>query len=186
MTLAPTRRVRRGGRLLLVLAGAVLTLGVGAAPAAAHNVLIGSSPAPDAQVGATPGEIVLTFDQPAVAMGTQMIVTGPSGPVQTGPPRLVDDTVSQPVAGGAPPGAYTVAWRVTSADGHPVTGTFAFTSTSPGAGSGAAASTPAGPAVVDHGSSVGAVVLVAALVLVVGVVAVVLVRRRRATGSPGS
>jgi len=31
------------------------------------------------------------------------------------------------VAGDAPAGKYTVAWRVASADGHPVTGTFPFT-----------------------------------------------------------
>ena len=182
MTVGPARQVRRGGRLLLVLVGAALTLVVGAGPAAAHNALQGSSPASGAQVGATPGEIVLTFDQPAVAMGTQIIVTGPSGPVQTGTPRLVDDTVTQPVAGGAPAGAYTVAWRVTSADGHPVSGTFTFTSTSAGAGSApaAAAPIPAEPAAADAGLPVGAVVLVAALALVAIVVAVVLVSRRRA------
>jgi hypothetical protein len=46
----------------------------------------------------------------------------------------VDNEVRQSLAGG-PAGAYTVVWRVTSADGHPVSGTFAFTadeaSTSP-------------------------------------------------------
>ena len=36
-------------------------------------------------------------------------------------------TVTQPLAGGLPAGAYTVEWRVTSADGHPLSGTFGFT-----------------------------------------------------------
>lgn len=115
-------------------------------------------------MGATPSEIVLTFDQPAVAMGTRVVVTGPSGPVQTGTARLVDDTVTQAVAGGAPAGAYTVAWRVTSADGHPVSGTFTFTSTSAGAGSPpvAAAPAPAEPAAGEGGAPAGAAVGVAA------------------------
>lgn len=186
MTVRPARRLRHGGRLLLVLVGAALTLVVGAGPAAAHNALVGSSPASGAQVGATPGEVVLTFDQPAVAMGTQLIVTGPSGPVQAGPARLVDDTVTQPLAGGAPAGAYTVAWRVTSADGHPVTGTFTFTSTSAGSGTPppATESVPADAEAAGSSIPVGALVLLAVVVLAVTAAALVLVRRRRA-GSTG-
>lgn len=121
-------------RFGLVLVGAVLTLVVSAVPAAAHNVLTGTTPTSGGQVGATPRSVVLTFDQPAVAMGTQVLVTGPSGQVQTGPPRLVDNTVTQDLQGGAPAGTYTVAWRVISADGHPVSNTFTFTSTQPGTG----------------------------------------------------
>ncbi|WP_204912664.1 copper resistance protein CopC [Microlunatus spumicola] len=181
--MAPLRRVRHGGRLLLVLVGTVLTLVVGTGPAAAHDVLLGTTPAGGSRVGATPGAVVLTFDQPAVAMGTQILVTGPSGQVQDGPPRLVDSTVTQALTGGAPAGDYTVAWRVTSADGHPVTGTFTFTSTSPGSGT-VPSVAPAVPAPVEPaGLPTGAVVLLVALVLVAVAVAVVLLRRRR-TGDP--
>jgi methionine-rich copper-binding protein CopC len=183
------RRQVRGGRVLLVLVGAVLTLVVGAGPAAAHNVLRGTSPGPGAQVGPTPAQVVLTFDQPAVAMGTQILVTGPTGQVQSGAARLVDDTVTQDVAGGAPAGTYTVAWRVTSADGHPVSGTFTFTSTSAGTGPAVAASAPADRAEGAEGSPArtgvprAAVVTLAALALVAVVVVVVLARRRRSAGS---
>lgn len=138
-------------------------------------------------MGATPSEIVLTFDQPAVAMGTRVVVTGPSGPVQTGTARLVDDTVTRAVAGGAPAGAYTVAWRVTSADGHPVSGTFTFTSTSAGAQSPpvAAAPAPAEPAAGEGGAAGRRGRRRRRPVLGAAAVAVVLVRRRRATGSTG-
>jgi hypothetical protein len=68
----------------------------------------------------------LTFDEPAIAMGTQVVVTGPSGQVQQGQPRLIDNTITEDLQPGAPAGAYAVAWRVTSADGHPVSGTFSF------------------------------------------------------------
>lgn len=170
---------------VVMLAGAVLTLVVGAAPAAAHNVLTGTKPALSSSVGRTPAQVVLTFDQPAVAMGTQVLVTGPSGQVQTGTARLVDKTVVQDVQRGAPAGAYTVAWRVTSADGHPVSGTFTFTSSEAGAGtppSPLAAGPPTAAAPTSQPAdsrSWPRVAGAAALVAVLAGVVVLLVRRRR-------
>ena len=169
-----------------MLAGAVLTLVVGAAPAAAHDVLTGTVPAGSSSVGRTPAQVVLTFDQPAVAMGTRVLVSGPSGPVQTGSARLVDNTVTQDVQGGAPPGAYTVTWRVTSADGHPVSGTFTFTSSEAGAGTPAAMPTPTPddvpadlPGAPTRPALVGSVVPAVVPAVVLAVIVVVSVRRRR-------
>ena len=121
-------------------------------------------------------------------MGTQILVTGPSGQVQTGPPRLVDDTVTQDVQGGAPAGPYTVAWRVTSADGHPVSGTFSFTSSRAGAGTAQTAPTasaaPAAGTAADGSLRQGLPGIVAAVVVVIAVAGVglrtVLLRRRSA------
>jgi hypothetical protein len=42
--------------------------------------------------------------------------------------------VSAPVAGGGPAGQYHAAYRIISADGHPVTGEISFTLSSAGAG----------------------------------------------------
>ena len=39
----------------------------------------------------------------------------------------MDNTVAQSIGPDAPAGTYTVQWRVTSADGHPISGTFGFT-----------------------------------------------------------
>jgi copper resistance protein C len=114
-------------RLLAVLAGAMLAVWVGASPASAHNTLIATSPADQVTVQSAPQAVVLTFDEPANAMGTQVVVTGPSGQVQQGQPQLADNTITEDLQPGAPAGAYTVAWRVTSADGHPVSGAFSFT-----------------------------------------------------------
>ncbi|CCH79619.1 Copper resistance protein CopC [Nostocoides japonicum T1-X7] len=128
----PARRI-----LGIVLAGALLGLVPGlflAGPADAHNVLVATSPADGSTVARTPAQVVLTFDQPALKIGTVLKVTGPSGDVTSGSARLVNNEVQQPLAPGAPAGHYTVAWRVTSADGHPVSGTFTFTSTKPGTG----------------------------------------------------
>ena len=38
--------------------------------------------------------VILTFNEPAIALGTQLAVTGPSGLVSSGDPRLVDNTVT--------------------------------------------------------------------------------------------
>lgn len=46
---------------------------------------------------------------------------------QAGPPRAVDNKVTQAVTGALPNGEYTVGWRVVSADGHPVSGSYTFT-----------------------------------------------------------
>lgn len=118
---------RPWGSWLALFAVAVLVVLSSAAPAAAHDVLRSTSPADGQELPTAPSAVVLSFDQPAVAMGTQIQVTGPTGVVSSGEPRLVDTTVTQVLQPGAPAGAYTVNWRVTSADGHPITGTLKFT-----------------------------------------------------------
>jgi len=51
-----------------------------------------------------------------------------------GDPAVEGSTVSVAVDGLGPVGEYTVAFRVTSADGHPVSGTRTFTLTQEGTG----------------------------------------------------
>jgi hypothetical protein len=136
-----------------------------------------------------PSEVVLTFDEPALAMGTALVVTGPYGPVQEGSARLIDNTVQQPLRPGSPAGSYTVEWRVTSADGHPISGTFTFTARA--AGSGSAASPASSSATLvpspvgNTGSTVGSGVppwlwaAVVILLVLAGLTSIVLVRRRQ-------
>lgn len=145
-------------RLLLASLAAVVIVAVSAAPASAHNVLRSTTPAQGETLSRTPRTVVLTFNGPAIAMGTQLLVTGPDGNVAVGAPQLVNDTVVQDVAPGAPAGRYTVTWRVTSIDGHPISGTFDFTSTAPATGSPPPAagsapnpSTPGAPAADSRG-----------------------------------
>ncbi len=182
---------RAVGFAATVLVAGVALVVVATDPAVAHNTLRATAPAADAAVAATPSEIVLTFDEPAIAMGTRVVVTGPGGPVQTGPPRLVDETVRQSLQPGSPPGRYTVEWRVTSADGHPISGSFGFTSNAAGP-SGPAASESAPPAVSSdqppEAGSAGWTLLVALVVVLVVVTAAVVIRfrRSRAAGSQSS
>lgn len=131
---------RRMARLLVaVLTAAFVAVGLAAA-ADAHDVLVSTSPANGAQVASVPSTVVLRFNETVLGIGTEVVVSGPSGPVQQGKAEVVDNTVTERLQAGAPAGSYTVNWRATSADGHPVSGTFSFTATAAGK---AAASTPA-------------------------------------------
>jgi methionine-rich copper-binding protein CopC len=167
-----------------------------AAPASAHDVLASTNPADRATVGATPAQVQLTFDQPAFALGSQVVVKGPSGNVAVGAVRIVNKVVSQRLAGGAPAGTYTVLWRVTSADGHPVSGQFTFTSTAASAEraetTAAPGTTTAPPSGTGSPTSSGskAPTWLWVLVLLVLLVPVAIFVRRRPGGphdaSPGS
>jgi methionine-rich copper-binding protein CopC len=167
------RHLGRGAAALVValLLGLVTTV-----PAAAHNGLVGSDPANGSSVAQTPGAVVLTFDEPALALGTQVVVTGPDGPASTGAPELVNATVRQPLVPGAPAGSYTIDWRVTSVDGHPITGQIAFFTGAAGAGTYTGPAAPA-TAVDPGGAPVWGWVLLAALLL--GAAGVLAVLRRR-------
>lgn len=126
-SVVPSRRAR-AARSAVLAALALLLTALVAGPAAAHNTLRSSDPADGATVPTAPAQVTLTFDQAALELGTQVVVTGPDGAVVSdGAVQLVDVSVVQPLVATRPAGAYTVAWRVTSADGHPLSGTFAFT-----------------------------------------------------------
>lgn len=117
---------------LLAVLVAGLVAAITAAPASAHDVLVSTSPKDGQSLNAPPSQVELTFDQPALAVGTTMVVVGPSGQVQRGKPALVNSTVRQALEPDLAAGMYTVTWRVTSADGHPVSGTLSFTVRSTG------------------------------------------------------
>jgi copper resistance protein C len=117
-------------RVVVVLAVAAAAVLVGAGAAQAHNTLVSTDPAEGATVAAAPTRVTLTFNEPARSLGTEIVVTAPDGTtVSTGDAVLDGVTVSQDVTGSLPAGAYTVTWRVTSADGHPLEGVLSFTAT---------------------------------------------------------
>ncbi|ROP39276.1 copper resistance CopC family protein [Saccharothrix texasensis] len=139
--------MRRVVSLLLtgLVAGAV-ALGT-AAPAFAHNVLVGSDPKDGSQLAAGPATITLTFDQPVQAgeKFNTVTVTGPEGTrwEADGEPTVKDNSVVFPVRPLGPAAEYTVGYRVLSADGHPVTGSLKFTLTTAGSGTPAPAASDA-------------------------------------------
>ena len=109
----------------------LIAAGIALAPAAAaHNPPPVPTPADGATVAAAPDEVVLTFTDVVLEVGATIAVTAPDGTDVTDGEAVVDDTVvTQALTTERPAGEYRVDWRVTSADGHPVDGTFAFTAT---------------------------------------------------------
>jgi methionine-rich copper-binding protein CopC len=130
----------------LLLGAAVAAQLAAAAPALAHDELVSTDPAAGSTVPAAPDEVVLTFAEPPLTLGLGVDVTGPGGTVSTGAPTLDGSTVHQQLAPGAPAGSYTVRWRVTADDGHPVSGSFAFVVSSGATSATSAGSAPTGVA----------------------------------------
>jgi hypothetical protein len=119
------RAVRRAG--LAGVGCAVLGLALVAAPAAAHNELIGSAPADEAIVDTAPTQVVLEFDQPVQTdFGLVAVLDATGVHHEQGEPEVIGSTVTQPL-GALDPGVYEISYRVGSADGHPITGTLSFT-----------------------------------------------------------
>lgn len=182
------------------LAVSVLTLtpaAVGGATAQAHTGLQSSTPADGEQLTAPPDSVTLTFSQAVNAEYVQVAVTGPDGTsIATGPARVEGPVVTQPVTATAD-GAHTVAFRVVSVDGHPVSGQLAFTLNGVGpAPTGAAppSSTPAPDAEASDTAEAAAepaaatqdtsatgwwIGLAAVVVVAAGLLAATLLRRRR-------
>ena len=153
---------------------AVLALAC-AGTASAHAARISTDPAPDAALSQGPDRVSATFNEPLQTSFAAMTVVGPDGNLwSSGPAEVrgaVDGVALRPLG---PAGTYTVNYRVTSADGHVVTGSWSFRLTSTGTG------TP-GPPVAANGPEDGGVPVwpfVAVAIVIVGVGAWWAVRRR--------
>ena len=111
------------------LLGGVTAPAVLLAPvAAAHSVLISVDPEDGSQLDAAPEQIVLTFNEEVNQNFASVAVTAGDDRTNrvTGEPMVDGETVTARVDDLAP-GAYTVGYRVTSADGHVVSGSSVFT-----------------------------------------------------------
>jgi len=111
---------------------ALVSLGT-AGPALAHNVLISSNPADGATLDTAPSTVTFTFDQPVQNFEPVLVVIGPNGNAFGGTPTVSGDSISAPMTAG-PAGSYRAAYRIVSADGHPVSGEITFTLTAAAAG----------------------------------------------------
>ena len=122
---------RIGVRLMafLLVAMAVVVGAPGlAAPAAAHTALVGMTPSNGSTLTTAPTQVVLTFTEAVEQVGDAVVVTAPSGArVGSGAPVVDGSLVTQQLVALTEAGRYTVAFRVVSDDGHPVTGSLAFT-----------------------------------------------------------
>ena len=186
------------GLLLGVLSSIIM-----ATAAEAHAELLSSNPKDGAVLAKAPTQVVLTFSEPVSTSFATVTVTGPSGPATRGKATVKGAVVTQALNPGLANGAYTLAYRVVSDDGHPVsdTATFTVAATPPSSPSmtagasptGSGASTATGPSsapAVDPASAdaadgsdgralrTGLAVGVAALALALGTALIAATRRR--------
>ena len=151
---ASTPRRRPALRIGLVAVLTALAAAGFAGPAAAHDVLISSDPADGSTVQTAPATVTLTFDQPVQNFEPVVTMTGPDGQsYQSGSPTVDSTVVTSAVGEITQAGEYVIAFRVVSADGHPVTGEVKFQFAgaalaveSTGAGSAATGTSAAAPA----------------------------------------
>ncbi|MFD7840071.1 copper resistance CopC/CopD family protein [Streptomyces sp. NPDC059761] len=116
---------------VLVLVGAILALILGGAgPALAHTALSGSDPADGTVLDAPPRQVTLTFTESVSFPDDALRVLSPANErVNPRPARHADgkgNTARVELSDNLPQGTYTVAWRVVSADSHPISGAFTF------------------------------------------------------------
>ncbi|SDU18835.1 hypothetical protein SAMN04488563_0491 [Jiangella alkaliphila] len=122
------RSLRRLIGVAALATAPVAGLSLMAAPAAAaHDQLVSSTPEDGGAVSTPLTSVELVFSNAIPAEFVQVAVTDAAGATfQDGAPQTVGDTVTQAVQQ-LPDGAYTIAYRVVSSDGHPIEGAVAFT-----------------------------------------------------------
>lgn len=112
------------------LAGLLLSLSPSIA--VAHAKLVSADPAQDATLAASPARVHLVFSEPvdlqfstvAITGGdTKAVATGALSHGEKNEPKAVDVPVTAALA----PGKYKVEWRMLSADGHKIKGSYDFT-----------------------------------------------------------
>lgn len=131
-------RVASAALAVTLLGGAAVPAAVLGAPvAAAHAVLLASDPEDGAALEAAPERVTLSFNEEINPSFVTVAVTGAD---RTDHVRGEATVEGEQVSAGIGPlddGEYTVGYRVTSADGHVITGSTRFAVGSPGATDGA-------------------------------------------------
>lgn len=99
-------------------------------PASAHAALVGTDPRDGAVLETAPASVTLEFNEPVTR--SELVLTAPDGsrvPLEVSA-RDREVTGSVGADAEAQRGTYTIAFRVVSADGHPIAGTSEFETTS--------------------------------------------------------
>jgi len=119
----------------LLLSAAAFTATLTAGTASAHAARVSAQPAANTALNAGPAQVSATFNEDLQTTFAAMTVVGPDGNLWTaGDPQVHGTVVSVGVRPLGPVGDYTVNYRVTSADGHVVAGSWSFRLTVPGTG----------------------------------------------------
>ena len=172
-------------------------------PAQAHNALVSAKPDKNSTVSKAPSEVALGFLQKLNPKFTTIVVSdAEKQKIPAADPAIKGAKATLKLDAPLVNGAYTVAYRVVSTDGHTVEGSYKFTVADKSAPSPAAAPSSAAAPVVpspsadppaetaivatsseSSGLSAGVIALIAALALVVAGAAFWIVAKRRQTPS---
>lgn len=155
---------RRGAVIALLWMGLLaLMLVAGAQAARAHAALTGSQPAAGVTLDALPAAVTLSFTEPVAPLsllwhlpdGRSQTVQGSTVPqgLEVAPPEDVGE------------GSYSLAWRVASADGHPVSGVVTLSLGAPGGSAAPTATAGSGAVALSLGLRLATLV---AMILAVG------------------
>jgi copper transport protein len=107
----------------LAFIAVLLTAWLASSAAFAHASLVRAEPADGAMLAETPKVLKLTFNEPISVLVMRLI--GPSGEV-VAPAAAAENNVVTVTPPQLRRGSHVLSWRVVSADGHPVGGSFVF------------------------------------------------------------
>jgi copper transport protein len=161
--------------IVVVIVAVALGLPSGAA---AHAVLVSSTPVDGAVVTRSPASIELVFSERIAQVGASLRLLGPDGaPIALATPPVDQRRLTALVEGDVDEGTSTLAWSIISADGHRISGALAFAvSSTPGAevvpvGPVAATAPEASPRGATTVASVVRAIRFAAILAIIGLVA---------------
>ena len=121
--------LRESTRLAALLGLSAVWVLLLCAPALAHARLLETYPPEDATLAQPPEQVQLRFNEPIEAEFSPLKVSDEQGNrMDEDNARISSDDARVLLIDlkELPQGSYTVEWRVTSADGHPVNGTYRF------------------------------------------------------------
>jgi hypothetical protein len=144
-------RMIRGWIVGMLAAFALL---VGVSPAGAHAELESSDPRDGSVLTSAPAAISFTFGEQILSEGNAVTLTDVAAGtrLEVGPVEVDGDTVSVAWPQSSAAGEFRAAYRVVSADGHPIDGTISFTVEQPVAAAASPAPASASPSTAGSGS----------------------------------
>lgn len=160
---------RRALGLVVAAAACLLAVLLPASPAAAHATLISTDPAEGAVLERSPGEATFTFDERVSLPAGAVRVFDAEGQEVDSSARGAGETVTVDLPDELADGTDVVAWRVVSADGHPVAGSLSLSVGRPSLQVATPSDTAADDSRVRVGLSVAHGLSYAGLLLAVGV-----------------
>ena len=143
------RRAVGFGSIVAALVALVMLIGAPAGVALAHAEVIEVVPASNSVLAESPAEVTVTFSEAVSLNGGSVEVFDDTGETVPSEARIADTTIVIELPEPLADGTYVVAWRVVSADSHPVSGTSVFSVGAPSIGA---------PADVDVGPEIPGVV----------------------------